>query len=206
VSLDVGQTKLTFKQYFGLPSNLLNLVIDAANLVAQADQLSALIRLPPSIMQHADDTMRSLYDWRPDVTVYQEDQVRLDLTLGPEIACEQEFWRVVTILQLKKHVYRLPITEETTVELITDAVDLLTALLPLAVTRRAASNSVVDMWTAFNCQVSRLEQSYAHSDHSKPAFLLGTFLADAGDRNLVRRFIEEWYVSSYRTYISDPLS
>jgi hypothetical protein len=87
-----------------LPANLTSLLIDATNLVAQAHQLSALIRLPPALMQQADELMRRIYDWRPDVTVYQEGRPRLSITLGPEIACEQEFWRVVTILQLKKHV------------------------------------------------------------------------------------------------------
>lgn len=118
----------------------------------------------------------ALASYLPSFTVFDKGKPRHPSTWAAELAVEQEIWRTLGLILLDRHLLNISPFDPTMRANISLMLSLLRSLPTLAIPRKTSEAIMLDWWSSF---------------YTTPAFIVGSLVTDAADRNLIRKYLRE---------------
>ncbi|KAM0755294.1 hypothetical protein T439DRAFT_320010 [Meredithblackwellia eburnea MCA 4105] len=162
------------ENWFGLPANLAVLLVETANLCAQAQEHASVAEVPSLLVMDGDALLQRLDKWRPEFSVYDEGQPRHPVSMAAEMTVQQETWRLTGQVLVHRVVLRRTPQHRDLAALVDKIMGTLKAISVLSQGRRNFESKLIDWWMAL---------------YTTPTFIVGS-LVTGEDRRFCKRFIE----------------
>lgn len=162
-------------QWFGLSSSMAILLARVYNLVAKVHK-NPSIRGSYRTTLTVNSVRDALASYLPSFTLVDKGKPRHPATWAAELAVEQEIWRSLGLVLLDRHLRNVSPFDPTMRDNINLMLSLLRSLPTLSTPRRTSEGTMLDWWSSF---------------YTTPAFIVGSLVTDATDRNFIRKYLKE---------------